>query len=93
MAVLVDTNILSRSAQPFHQHFSLAKRALASVRHDQEEMVVALQNIIEFWVVATRPERENVLGMSVRMAAEEIAAPKDRFWSFAGTFFPLGNGW
>jgi predicted nucleic acid-binding protein len=86
MAVLLDTNILLRSAQTLHPQFSLTKSAVAALRRDGEEPVVAIQNLIEFWVVATRPERQNGLGMSVEKVTREIATLKNRF-----QILPEGN--
>jgi hypothetical protein len=36
-------------------------------------MIVAVQNIIEFWVVATRPLENNGLGLSAEQALSEVA--------------------
>jgi predicted nucleic acid-binding protein len=79
MAVLLDTNVLLRAAQPLHPHFSLTKNAINTLRRNREEMMVAVQNLIEFWAVATRPAKANGLGMSIEAASEEIAILKNRF--------------
>jgi predicted nucleic acid-binding protein len=53
MAILLDTNILLRAAQPTHPHFSVAMRALEVLGDRNEVLVIAQQNIVEFWAVAT----------------------------------------
>ena len=80
MAILVDTNILLRSVQPHHPHYVVVERAFAKLRSGSEPLVVSVQNLFEFWSVATRPaERENGLGLSPELAAREMAAIKDLF--------------
>lgn len=80
MAILVDSNILLRSIQPHHPHFAPVERAFAFLRARQEPLYVAVQNLIEFWAVATRPlGSENGLGMTTEAVARELAAIKDLF--------------
>ncbi len=80
MALLVDTNILLRSVQTHHPHYALVERAFLSLRGQKEALYVAVQNFVEFWAVATRPEKsENGLGMTPEMAAKELAVLKDLF--------------
>jgi predicted nucleic acid-binding protein len=73
VAVLVDTNVLLRMSQPHHSHYSVAENALAALRLQNETLCVAAQNLIEFWVVATRPESNNGLGLTPAEAAAESA--------------------
>ena len=80
MATLVDTNILLRSIQPHHPHYALVEKAFALLRARRESLFVAVQNLIEFWAVATRPlGSENGLGMTTEAATRELAAIKDLF--------------
>lgn len=80
MAILVDTNILLRSIQPHHPDYSLAESAFALLHSRGETLVVAAQNLIEFWAVATRPmATENGLGMLTDAATRELAAIKKLF--------------
>jgi predicted nucleic acid-binding protein len=80
MAILVDTNILMRSIQPHHPHYALVEKALAFLRTRREALFVAVQNLIEFWAVATRPlGSENGVGMTTAAATRELAAIKDLF--------------
>lgn len=79
MAVLLDTNILLRSIQPHHPHYDSARNAVASLLRDGETRTVAVQNLVEFWAVATRAEKDNGLGLSFEMAIKEIAVVKRLF--------------
>jgi predicted nucleic acid-binding protein len=87
MAVLIDTNILARSVQPHHPHAPAAESAIAALTVQREAMVIAVQNIVEFWAVATRPQAHNGLGLSTDAAWREIA----RFKSLFG-LLPETNG-
>jgi predicted nucleic acid-binding protein len=79
MAILVDTNILLRCAQPHHPQARLAERAVSALRRRSEVLRVTAQNLVEFWAVATRPVDENGLGLTVEAAAEELAVLKRLF--------------
>jgi len=63
MRVLVDTNILLRSAQPNHPLFSQATGAVSKLLRQRESLFFCAQNTAEFWNVATRPAGANGLGM------------------------------
>lgn len=73
MAILVDTNVLLRSLHPEHPHYSTAEKAIAELRMQGETLCIAVQNLIEFWAVATRPREDNGLGLTSGRAATEIA--------------------
>lgn len=79
MSYLVDTNVLLRLAQRTHSMHVDARRALASLRNQGEELCIIPQNIIEFWAVATRPLESNGLGLTVDEAAREIRKLKRLF--------------
>lgn len=81
MAVLLDTNILLRLAQPGHPSALAAMRALKALRVSGESLFITQQNIVEFWAVTTRPIDANGLGFATQQAATETAALK--------IFFPL----
>jgi hypothetical protein len=55
MKVLLDTNILTRSAEPAHPMHVLARDAVKKLRSEDAKMFIVPQVIYEFWVVATRP--------------------------------------
>jgi hypothetical protein len=70
MSVLLDTNILTRSAQPGHPHHATAVGATASLQAAGEDLCIVPQNIYEFYVFATRPVTapNPGLGLSVAQA-------------------------
>lgn len=72
MSYLVDTNILLRSAQPSHPMHADAARAVGELLARGEILSIILQNIIEYWAVATRLIEANGLGMSVDETAAEV---------------------
>jgi predicted nucleic acid-binding protein len=79
MAVLLDTNILLRSTQPHHPQYAPATSAVAALLRDGETRMVAVQNLVEFWAVATRAEKDNGLGLTFEEVRREIAVVKRLF--------------
>ena len=82
MKFLVDTNILSRLAQPTHRQHATARNALESLRLANHHGFVVPQVFYEFWVVGTRPIAQNGLGLSIEEVAAELAAIKKLFRLF-----------
>ena len=74
MRVLIDTNILLRSAQPNHPLYPQASGAVAKLMRDRHEVFVCAQNVVEFWNVATRPAELNGLGLSQEEALLEVSS-------------------
>ncbi len=74
MRVLVDTNILLRSAQPTHPLCSQATSAVSKLLRQKDAVFFCAQNIAEFWNVATRPAEVNGLGFSHEEALQEVAS-------------------
>ena len=72
MRVLVDTNILLRSAQPSHPLCSQANHAVSQLLRQKDSLFFCAQNIAEFWNVATRPINANGIGMSCEDALKEV---------------------
>lgn len=66
MRVLVDTNILLRSAQPNHPQSSQATHSVSRLIRQRDAVFFCSQNIAEFWNVATRPADKNGLGCRKR---------------------------
>jgi predicted nucleic acid-binding protein len=91
MAVLLDTNILLRLAQPHHPSAPVAARALRALRTGNETLHITQQNIVEFWAVTTRPIDANGLGFSGRQAAEEVGELKRLFELLLEV--PLQDAW
>ena len=79
MATLVDSNILLRLLQPNHSQHAIAKAALAELQKQKIDLCVAAQNLVELWVVATRPTNENGLGLSPAKAEKELAGVRKLF--------------
>jgi len=74
MRVLVDTNILLRSAQPNHPLCSQATYAVSKLLRHEDSVFICPQNIAEFWNVATRPIDRNGLGFSHEEVSREVAS-------------------
>ena len=91
MAVLLDTNILLRLAQPHHPHATVAARALLALRANNEILHIAQQNIVEFWAVATRPIAAYGLGFSTEQATAEVETLKRLFVLLPE--LPLQDAW
>lgn len=72
MSILVDTNILLRSVEPLHPHYSAAVGAVSRLLADSTPVYFTLQNIAEFWNVATRPKDKNGLGLTIPAALAEV---------------------
>ena len=81
MNVLIDTNILTRMAQPGHVQQRPALDASDALQQAGDVLCLVPQILYEFWVVATRPAAVNGLGLPVARVAAEVIRLK--------TIFPL----
>ena len=72
MGVLVDTNILLRSVEPLHPQYSIAVQAVARLLAQDTTVYFTLQNIAEFWNVATRPKDKNGLGLTIPAVVSKV---------------------
>jgi predicted nucleic acid-binding protein len=79
VSVVLDTNILTRAAQPAHPSHHDTLNALERLRQQGDELFIVPQNLYEFWVVATRPVAANGLGLSIEEAEAELASLKTLF--------------
>ncbi len=79
MRILLDTNILTRSASPAAAQHGIALASVAFLRGRGDTLFLLPQNLYEFWVVATRPPGENGLGLSPQEAAESLKLLKRSF--------------
>ncbi len=70
---LVDTNVLLRSIEAGHPMHAIARQAVQYLTASGATLLVASQNLIEFWVVATRPVSVNGLGLTPAQTALELA--------------------
>jgi predicted nucleic acid-binding protein len=72
MRILVDTNVLMRSAHPNHPQQQVAAFAVTSLRSAGHELAIVPQVLYEFWVASTRPVAQNGLGFSAQQADDEL---------------------
>ena len=79
MSVALDTNILTRAAQPAHPSHNQTLNALAVLKKQGEDLCIVPQNLYEFWVVATRPVAANGLAMPIGLAEAELSSIKKLF--------------
>jgi predicted nucleic acid-binding protein len=82
MDVQLDTNILTRLAQPSHPFHALALAALRNLQAAGHSPCIVPQNLFEFWAVATRPVDDNGLGLTVAEAKAELDRIKSAFVLF-----------
>lgn len=76
MKWLLDTNILLRLREPIERE---ALNALDILLLRREMLYITSQNLIEFFVVATRDKEHNGFGISLERAHEEIKSLEDQF--------------
>ncbi len=79
MSYLVDTNILLRTIQENHPMHESSVQAVRNLLAQGKTLCIVPQNLIEFWVVATRPLEVNGLGLSVADALQELEQMKTFF--------------
>lgn len=72
MRILVDTNVLLRSAEPGHAHFQFSVEAIDLLRSHGHDLVLVPQILYEYWSVATRPLANNGFGLSPAEATVEL---------------------
>jgi predicted nucleic acid-binding protein len=77
--ILVDTNILVRTAEPGTSAFHEAHEAVAKLTSTGLEPCIVPQVLYEFWVVATRPSEQNGLGLSSAQAHADMMRLQDFF--------------
>lgn len=84
MNYLIDTNILSRLAEPGHAMDQPAFDAVTRLVSEGHKLHIVPQNLYEFWVVCTRPTAVNGLGKTAAEAAADVANLK----AFCGSMSP-----
>ena len=83
--MLIDTNTLLRTLQVQHPQYETVARALETLIARGRELHIVPQNLVELWVVATRPLSQNGLGLSTPEAAAELVRLKSMFPLLADT--------
>lgn len=79
MRILIDTNILLRvrdASDPRHAECVAAVDAFESSAHSP---CVCMQVLAEFWVVSTRPQDVNGMGLSIESAAQQVSRINSAF--------------
>jgi predicted nucleic acid-binding protein len=77
--VLIDTSTLLRTLQPSHPQRETARAAIKALTARGRDLHIVPQNLVELWVVATRPVAQNGLGLSTAEAAAELMLLKSMF--------------
>ena len=77
--MLIDTSTLLRTLQPSHPQRETARVAIKTLTARGRELYIVPQNLVELWVVATRPVAQNGLGLSTTEAAAELMRLKSMF--------------
>jgi predicted nucleic acid-binding protein len=72
MTTQLDTNVLTRLAQPTDPAHVTARAAVAKLQAAGRGPYIIPQNLYEFWAVATRPVANNGLGLTVPECHAEI---------------------
>jgi len=73
MALLIDTGVLLRAFDASSPEYRTIRQALRAIWLRQESLVIALQNLAEFWNVSTRPMDRNGYGLSLERAAKRLS--------------------
>jgi len=77
--LLLDTSTLLRTLQVRHPQYETVARALETLPSRGRDLHIVPQNLVELWVVATRPAEQNGLGMMPAAAAVELTRIKSMF--------------
>lgn len=73
MACLLDTGVLLRAFDGANPETRSIRRLLRALLLRPERLVVSVQNVAEFWNVATRPADRNGYGLSSERVARQLA--------------------
>lgn len=77
--MLIDTSALLRTLQVRHPQYETVTRALELLPEQGRRLHIVPQNLVELWVVATRPVEQNGLGLTPAEGAEELYRIKGMF--------------
>jgi predicted nucleic acid-binding protein len=77
--LLLDTSILLRTLQVRHPLHETVVRALEALPTRGHDLHIVPQNLVELWVVATRPVEQNGLGLMPAAVAMEVTRIKSMF--------------
>lgn len=74
MACLIDTGVLLRAFDGASSEYQAIRRAFRKLWSRQDLLIVAVQNLAEFWNVSTRPIDKNGYGLTAARAGKRLAA-------------------
>ena len=77
--MLIDTSTLLRTIQVRHPQYETVAHAFEALTARGRDLHIVPQNLVELWVVATRPVAQNGLGLSTTEAAAELLRLKSMF--------------
>jgi predicted nucleic acid-binding protein len=77
--LLIDTSTLLRTLQVRHPQYETATRALELLPVHGRDLHIVPQNLVELWVVATRPLEQNGLGLTPTAVTGELMRLKSMF--------------
>jgi predicted nucleic acid-binding protein len=95
MGTLIDTGVLLRAFDAQGPHCRPIRQALRKLLDDGEQLAVSVQNVPEFWNVATRQLEHNGQGLSVERVKRRISII-ERFCEVIvedPVSYETGNGW
>jgi predicted nucleic acid-binding protein len=72
MGTLVDTSILLRAFDANSENYRSIRRAFRNALEENTSLVVTVQNLAEFWNVATRPLDKNGQGLSIERVKRRV---------------------
>jgi predicted nucleic acid-binding protein len=72
MACLIDTGVLLRAFDASFAEYRQIRQAVRTLWNRQEDLIVTVQNLAEFWNVSTRPVDKNGYGLSPDRAARRL---------------------
>lgn len=75
----LDTNILLRLADPNSPQHLPATRAVAHLRGKGAAVFIIVQNLVEFWAVATRPKEANGCRVRPRASSSTRESKTEKF--------------
>ncbi len=77
--MLIDTSALLRTLQVRHSQYETVAWAVERLLEQGRRLHIVPQNLVELWVVATRPVEQNGLGLTPTEAAVELRRIKGMF--------------
>jgi predicted nucleic acid-binding protein len=78
---LVETNVVLRALTIANPQKAVARQAIKALLKGGADLCIVPQNIVEFWGVCTRPEKDNGLGKTI--------AATDRYCRFLESFLTV----